>query len=222
MTPSLEYEFRLAAEGADLIAGIDEAGRGCWAGPVVAAAVILKPEVYANPNLLAGINDSKQLSATQRDSAFERVQACALGIGVGIIPAYLIDAFGIVPATKMAMSSAIFSLPMLPKALLIDAVKLKELPFRQESIIRGDSTSLSIAAASIIAKVTRDRLMQSASRAYPDYGFEQHKGYGTAQHQTALNRFGPCEIHRFTFQPVANTRLSKFGLSAKILTEHSG
>jgi ribonuclease HII len=204
MTPSLDYEHRLAAEGAEPIAGIDEAGRGCWAGPVVAAAVILKPDVYERPELLDGINDSKMLTANQRDAAYARVQACALGIGVGIIPSYLIDGFGIVPATKMAMSSAVFSLPCLPKALLIDAVKLKELPFRQESIIRGDSTSLSIAAASIIAKVTRDRLMHTASQVFPNYGFEQHKGYGTAQHQAALSRFGPCQIHRFTFQPVAN------------------
>ena len=203
MTPSLHHEHALRREGHTRIAGIDEAGRGSWAGPVVAAAVVLSPAVLAQPGLLDGVDDSKALTAVQRESCYERIVALASDIGVGVVPAYIIDAFGIVPATRLAMTIAVLSLTQLPDALLIDAVHLRELPLPQRSIIRGDSASLSIAAASIIAKVTRDRRMVTAERALPGYGFAQHKGYGTAAHFAALRARGTCPLHRLTFQPVA-------------------
>lgn len=202
MPPTVEYERALQQQGCWRIAGIDEAGRGCWAGPVVAAAVILAPAVIDDPQLLAGVDDSKQLSAAQRNKQILRVQAFALSIGVGIVPAFLIDAYGILPATRLAMTIALLSLHRFPDALLIDAVTLTNLALPQRALIHGDALSLSIAAASVVAKVTRDRLMQTADRAYPMYGFAQHKGYGTAIHHHALQLAGPCPLHRYTFQPV--------------------
>lgn len=183
-------------------AGIDEAGRGCWAGPVVAAAVVLAPEVLADPSCLVGVDDSKQLSAERREQALELVLAHAVGIGVGIVPAFLIDAYGIVPATRLAMTVALLQLPCRPDSLLIDAVALPNIALPQRAIIRGDSASLSIAAASIVAKVTRDRLMHTADRAFPAYGFAAHKGYGTAAHRRALDRHGICPLHRRSFRPL--------------------
>ncbi|MFV9505520.1 MAG: ribonuclease HII [Oscillochloridaceae bacterium umkhey_bin13] len=202
MAPTLEFEQHWLAAGHHGIAGVDEAGRGCWAGPVVAAAVILSPAVLADPNLLVGVDDSKQLTAAAREQGLARVQANAVGIGVGIVPAFLIDAYGIVPATKLAMTLAILSLPHMPSVLLLDAVSLPELGLAQQALIKGDSRVLSIAAASLVAKVTRDRLMATAERAYPGYGFAAHKGYGTAVHQRALAQLGPCALHRRTFAPV--------------------
>jgi ribonuclease HII len=152
--------------------------------------------------MLDGINDSKALSANQREAAYALIRSLALGIGVGCVPAYLIDAYGIVPATRLAMIIALLSLPCLPQALLIDALPLPAIPLPQAILVRGDSRSLSIAAASIIAKVTRDRAMQTAEAAHPGYGFAAHKGYGTAVHHQALLRLGPCALHRRTFQPL--------------------
>ncbi len=202
MAPDVAFEKALREQGYNTIAGIDEAGRGCWAGPVVAAAVVLSPHVLTKPDLMPGINDSKTLTPAQRDVAFTCIHNHATGIGVGIVPAYLIDTYGILPATHMAMTTALLSLPYLPDALLIDAVKLKTLSLHQQALIRGDSLSLSIAAASIIAKVTRDRLMQTADQAFPGYCFAQHKGYGTALHRKALETLGTCPLHRLTFRPV--------------------
>ncbi|WP_298820429.1 ribonuclease HII [Chloroflexus sp.] len=202
MKPDLSFEYALRARGYQTLAGIDEAGRGCWAGPVVAAAVVLAPIVYEQPDLLAMVNDSKQLSAAAREHVYTIIQTCAQGIGVGIVPAFLIDAYGILPATRLAMTLAVLSLPCAVDALLIDAERLSNLSLPQESLARGDARSLSIAAASIIAKVTRDRLMQTADLCYPQYGFALHKGYGTAAHQRALRQHGPSPIHRQTFQPV--------------------
>lgn len=203
MTPSLHHEHALLTEGHTHIAGIDEAGRGCWAGPVVAGAVVLSPAVLAQPQLLDGVDDSKTLTAAQREACYDRIIALASDVGVGVVPAYMIDAFGIVPATRLAMTIAVLSLAYPPDALLIDAVQLREVPLPQRAIIRGDSASLSIAAASIVAKVTRDRRMATAERAHPGYGFAQHKGYGTTAHHAALRACGPCALHRLTFQPVA-------------------
>ncbi|MEF3273362.1 MAG: ribonuclease HII [Chloroflexus sp.] len=208
MKPDLSVERALRARGYTTLAGIDEAGRGCWAGPVVAAAVVLAPVVYEQPDMLAIVNDSKQLSAAARERAYPIVQSCAKGIGVGIVPAFLIDAYGILPATRLAMTLALLSLPCAVDALLIDAERLPGLSLPQESIIRGDARSLSIAAASIIAKVTRDHLMQTADRCYPHYGFALHKGYGTASHRRALAHYGPSPIHRQTFQPVLEAILT--------------
>jgi ribonuclease HII len=202
MTPTLEHELEFLALGAGRIAGVDEAGRGCWAGPVVAAAVVLGPAALAQPGLLAGVDDSKQLSAVERERGYALVLALAESVGVGIVPAFLIDAYGIVPATRLAMVSAVLQLPRPPEALLIDAVPLPELALPQAALIKGDARSLSIAAASVVAKVTRDRLMATADRAYPAYGFGAHKGYGTAAHQRALARHGPCPLHRRTFAPL--------------------
>ncbi|WP_129629152.1 ribonuclease HII [Candidatus Oscillochloris fontis] len=202
MLPTITHERALHARGFPNCAGIDEAGRGCWAGPVVAAAVVLAPSIFQQPDLLAGVNDSKQLDAATRSRLFVQIHHYALGVGVGIVPAYLIDAYGIVPATRLAMTSALLSLPCPVDALLIDALILPDLSLPQEALIKGDARSLSIAAASIIAKVTRDRLMQTADRAVPGYGFAAHKGYGTAVHQRALATHGPCALHRRTFQPL--------------------
>lgn len=202
MSPDLSVEQTLRARGYSALAGIDEAGRGCWAGPVVAAAVVLAPIVYEQPHLLAAVNDSKQLSVVARERAFATIQTYAQGIGIGIVPAFLIDAYGILPATRLAMTQALLALPCPVDALLIDAEHLPGLRLPQESLVRGDARSLSIAAASIIAKVIRDRLMHTADRCYPVYGFAVHKGYGTAAHRRALAHYGPSPIHRYTFQPV--------------------
>ncbi|WP_322495641.1 ribonuclease HII [Chloroflexus sp.] len=202
MSPDLSVEQTLRARGYPALAGIDEAGRGCWAGPMVAAAVVLAPIVYEQPYLLAAVNDSKQLSAVARERAFATVQTYAQGIGVGIVPAFIIDAYGILAATRLAMTQALLALPCPVDALLIDAEHLPGICLPQESLVRGDARSLSIAAASIIAKVTRDRLMHTADRCYPAYGFAVHKGYGTAAHRRALVHYGPSPIHRYTFQPV--------------------
>lgn len=202
MPPSIEYEQVLRVAGHQRIAGIDEAGRGCWAGPVVAAAVILAPAVLDNPACLVGVDDSKQLSAAAREAGYARVIAMAAAVGVGIVPAYLIDAFGILPATRLAMQIALLQLALPPQALLIDAVPLPQVNLPQLALIKGDARALSIAAASLIAKVSRDRLMRTADLAYPLYGFAAHKGYGTAIHQRALTQHGPCPLHRRTFAPL--------------------
>jgi ribonuclease HII len=169
---------------------------------VVAAAVVLGPEALTHPHLLHGVDDSKILSAAERDAAYDLVLALAAGVGVGIVPATTIDALGILPATRIAMIIALLSLPLCPDGLLIDAVRLDGLVMPQRAIIRGDSASLSVAAASVVAKVRRDRLMAAADTTFPNYGFARHKGYGTAVHAAALHTHGPCRLHRRTFQPL--------------------
>lgn len=201
-SPTVDDERALRAQGCQHIAGLDEAGRGCWAGPVVAAAVILSDACLEQPGLLAGVNDSKQLSARQRERMLDLVHLHAASIGVGAVPAYLIDSLGIVPATRLAMEVALVSLQPLPDALLIDAVSLPHVPLPQRAIVRGDSTSLSIAAASIVAKTTRDRLMRQFDDVYPVFRFGVHKGYGTALHTAALRAHGPTPLHRLSFRPL--------------------
>jgi len=200
--PTVDEEQLLRQAGHTVIAGIDEAGRGCWAGPVVAAAVILSDTTLEQPQLLTGVNDSKQLSAAQRNALEPVIRRHAAGIGVGIVAAHLIDCFGIVAATRLAMELAVLHLPMLPDALLIDALPLPQCPIEQRVIIRGDSTSLSIAAASIVAKTTRDRLMISYDALYPGFAFGRHKGYGTAVHVEALAAYGATPLHRRMFRPL--------------------
>lgn len=207
--PTLAEEESLWQTGYGRVAGLDEAGRGAWAGPVVAAAVVLPPDP-AIAGRLAGVADSKQLTPTQRDRLYDLVLQQAVGWAVGIEPAAGIDASGIAAATRSAMLSAILALPQPPDFLLIDYMRLAALATPQRSLIRGDSTVLSIAAASIVAKVTRDRLMVELERCYPGYGFQQHKGYGTAGHQAALRRLGPCPEHRLSFQPVQGAQLALF------------
>jgi ribonuclease HII len=200
--PTIDEERQLHARGYARIAGIDEVGRGCWAGPVVAAAVVLGASCFERPELLAGVEDSKQLRPAQRHYLETVIRTHAAGIGIGAVPAHLIDCLGIVEATRLAMQSAILSLPQLPDALLIDALTLPGCPLPQRAIIHGDSISLSIAAASIIAKTMRDRLMAQFDRVYPMFCFGLHKGYGTALHARVLQHHGPTPLHRRSFRPL--------------------
>jgi ribonuclease HII len=202
-TPGLSLEHQFLALGHRLIAGIDEAGRGAWAGPVVAAAVILPLDCPDLLTLLKGVNDSKKLSARQREQAGPRIEGLAVSAGVGVTSAADIDRLGIVPATRLAMQRAVAQLTPAPDALLVDAVNLTALvPLPQRALFYGDSISLSIAAASILAKLSRDRLMTVLEGHYPGYGFARHKGYGTSAHRAALERLGVCEVHRQSFAPV--------------------
>lgn len=203
MPPTADEELKLWDAGHRRIAGVDEVGRGCWAGPVVAAAVVLPGAVLADPRLLAGVDDSKALTARQREQLFDRIVAIAEGWGLGVVPAYVVDTHGILPATRLAMQVALLRLPRPADALLIDAVQLDDWPCPQRSLIKGDARCLTIAAASIVAKVARDRLMVGLARHWPNYGFAQHKGYGTAAHYRALRRYGPSPQHRRTFRPLA-------------------
>ena len=191
------YERSAYQEGAQYIAGVDEAGRGCLAGPVVAAAVILPKGIS-----LPGVNDSKQLTEARREALFPKIQEKALSVGVGIMSAETIDQVNILQATYLAMEHAIAELTPQPDYLLLDAVNLQRVSIRQQGIKKGDSLSISIAAASIIAKVTRDRLMLDYAEQFPHYGFTKHKGYGTKQHREAIASHGPCPLHRKTFRGV--------------------
>lgn len=198
--PTLDHEHRFQRAGHVHVAGIDEAGRGAWAGPVVAAAVILDDD---HTEQLNGVNDSKQLSPRQREVLYQLIidNCRAFGVGHGTVEE--IDSIGIVPATRLAMTRAIEALSPQPDALIIDAVRLPKVNLPQSVFFFADSISLSVAAASIIAKVTRDRLMVELGAQYPRYDFARHKGYGTRIHQVALQSIGPCEIHRKTFKPIS-------------------
>ncbi|MCS6910868.1 MAG: ribonuclease HII [Anaerolineales bacterium] len=204
--PSLELEQEFLAQGYRLIAGVDEAGRGAWAGPVIAAAVILpldKPQVLKELTE-SGVNDSKQLSARQRERLYRLIRERAVAVGMGGVSARFIDRDGILKATRKAMQRAISILPTPPEALLIDAVDLSSLvPLPQKFLPFGDSRSLSIAAASIVAKVSRDAFMAQLDALYPGYDFARHKGYGTRRHREALECIGASELHRRSFRPVA-------------------
>ncbi|MDK2855131.1 MAG: ribonuclease [Bacillota bacterium] len=191
------WERRLWAAGYSYVAGIDEAGRGPLAGPVVAAAVILPPGVHL-PNL----NDSKQLTPREREELYPLIVGQAVAVGVGIADVYYIERYNILRATKRAMLLAVRNLPVRPDYLIIDALSLEEIEIPQESIIKGDTLSASIAAASIVAKVRRDRIMAAWEKVYPGYGFARHKGYATREHIMALKRLGPCPLHRLSFRPV--------------------
>ena len=204
MSPTVVEELKLLDAGHRRIAGVDEVGRGCWAGPVVAAAVVLPEAVLSEPDLLAGADDSKVLTACQRERLCARILEIADGWGVGAVPAHVIDTHGILAATRLAMQIALLRLPRPADALLIDAVQLEAWPCSQRALIRGDASSLSIAAASIVAKVARDRLMVGLSQHLPAYGFASHKGYGTAVHERALRAHGPSPQHRRSFRPLAD------------------
>lgn len=198
--PNFAEERKLAEQGYRFIAGIDEAGRGPLAGPVVAAAVILPPNLDAR--WLTLVRDSKQLTPKRREFLFPLIERAAIGIGIGFSPPDAIDAQGIMRATRLAMCSAVEYFPHPPDFLLIDHIRLPELDVPQKNITRGDSLSLSIACASIVAKVTRDRIMIALDEVYPDYGFARHKGYATREHLLNLQRWGACPIHRRCFAPV--------------------
>lgn len=192
----LAYEKELYTQGIQLIAGVDEVGRGPLAGPVVAAAVIL-PKACKIP----GLNDSKKIPKSKHKEIYEAVLQNAVAIGIGIKDNQVIDQVNIYEATKLAMMEAIGQLEPQPQHLLIDAMRL-DLPISQTSIIKGDANSLSIAAASIVAKVTRDQMMEEFDREYPGYDFAQNAGYGTSNHLAGLDQLGVTPIHRRSFEPV--------------------
>ncbi|PLR97293.1 ribonuclease HII [Bacillus sp. T33-2] len=194
-----EFEKRLRAEGFQLIAGVDEVGRGPIAGPVVAAAVILPDGFF-----LPGIDDSKKLSEAKRDEFFSLIKEQALASGIGMVSPAEIDEINIYEATKKAMLEAVAALAIQPDFLLVDAVKLVT-PYATEALIKGDERSVSIAAASIIAKVTRDRMLKEICPQYPEYGFSRNMGYATAEHLAAIKQFGATPYHRKTFAPVKDS-----------------
>lgn len=191
-----EFERQLRAQGFSILAGIDEVGRGPLAGPVVTSAVILPESFY-----LPGLNDSKKIPESKRELFYEMIYKEALSIGVGVVHSDIIDEINIYQATKKAMIAAVNDLSGLPDHLLIDAMEL-DVPIPQLSLIKGDARSISISAASIIAKVTRDRMMKEYGEKYPEYGFEKHMGYGTSQHLDALDKHGLTPWHRRSFAPV--------------------
>jgi len=199
-SPTFQEEAALLAQGHRRVAGIDEVGRGTLAGPVMAAAVVF-PVPERSP-WVRNIRDSKQLSARQREALYPLICSTATDMGLGSCSPQEIDKMGILEATRRAMMRAIGNLKARPDYLLIDAVRLPECPLPQKPMIRGDENCLSIAAASIVAKVTRDRLMAQMDQIFPGYGFSLHKGYGTSAHMEALRRLGPCPLHRRTFAPV--------------------
>ncbi|MES2272947.1 MAG: ribonuclease HII [Chlamydiota bacterium] len=203
----LIFEKKLKAEGFQRIAGVDEAGRGPLAGPVVAAACIL-PDGILFPNL----NDSKQLTAAAREQLFAQITACPdLLFGIGIVDVETIDRINILQATFLAMQKAVAALNCTPDYLLIDGNQLPHFPYPMQGIVEGDALSLSIAAASVIAKVTRDRILEEYDLQWPQYGFKRHKGYATELHRQAILKWGPCPIHRRSFGSLKNFAINALG-----------
>lgn len=193
----LKYEIAADQNGYRCVAGVDEAGRGPLAGPVVAAAVAL-----SNGANLEGLTDSKKLSHAQREKYFPMIQESARGFGIGIVPESVIDEINILQASRLAMKLAVENMELMADLLLIDGINRIDSEIAQETIIGGDGLSLSIAAASVLAKVTRDRLMVDYHRQFPQYQFDRHKGYGTRLHREKIQQFGPCPIHRKSFRGV--------------------
>ena len=191
------YEARAWRSGVGRVAGIDEAGRGPLAGPVVAAAVILAPD-----RRVASLADSKLLTPERREELFLVIHERALAVGVGVVDHETIDRVNILEATRRAMAGALAALSVVPELVITDFVALPALPCPQRNLVAGDRRCASVAAASIVAKVTRDRLMLEADRRFPEYGFARHKGYATVEHLAALDRHGPCPIHRRSFAGV--------------------
>lgn len=192
-------ERRFWSRGYTRIAGVDEAGRGPLAGPVVAACVVLPPMVE-----LPGVRDSKRLTPACRCRLLEQIRAVALDIGVGVVDVETIDSINILRATHLAMRRSLANLRQPPEHILVDGRALPDLPHPQTPLIKGDDRCLSIASASIVAKVFRDRMMVELDHLYPHYGFARHKGYGTPEHLECLRRLGPCPVHRRTFHPVSD------------------
>ena len=205
---ALDFQEQFYSKKIKVIVGVDEAGRGPLAGPVVAAACILS-RAYINKE----INDSKQLTEKKREELFEIIKKDAIAYGVGIVSAEEIDTLNIYEATKKAMKAAINNLKVKFDLILTDAMPLKGFDVEVVPIIKGDAKALPIAAASIIAKVTRDHMMEELGKKYPEYGFEIHKGYGTAKHMEALKKLGPIKgVHRFSYKPVAKIALGEMNL----------
>ncbi len=193
----LAFEKLAARQGFSAIAGVDEAGRGALAGPVVAAAVILSPD-----GDFAGIDDSKKLTPEKRNVLFDRIMVEALAVGIGVADHVTVDQINVLQATLKAMAGAIRELSPAPDFLLVDGISVPPTPIPCRTIKKGDAASVSIAAASIVAKVTRDRMMTYFDDEYPGYGFAIHKGYGSRAHLSAIADLGPCAIHRTTFRGV--------------------
>jgi len=196
--PLALFDREKTGQGQRLLAGVDEAGRGCWAGPVIAAAVIL-PDLWC-PD---GLNDSKKLTVGQREDFYEQIQASALSWGACAVSSVEIDRTNILRATLHAMAGAVARLNPRPDLILVDGLQVPDVECHAEAVVKGDSTSASIAAASVVAKVLRDRVMAAWDLRFPGYGFASHKGYGAASHRQALARLGPCPLHRFSYRPVA-------------------
>lgn len=192
-----EFETKWWRKGIYFIAGVDEAGRGPLAGPVVSAAVIFPDDVE-----IKNINDSKQLTPEEREDLYHEIMEKALAVGVGYVDNVLIDKMNILQSTYLSMLRAMKKLSIMPEIILVDGYAIPDLPIEQENIIKGDEKSMSIAAASIVAKVHRDRIMEFFGMEYPDYDFETNKGYATKKHIDIVIRKGPCEIHRRTFSPI--------------------
>jgi ribonuclease HII len=199
--PNLDFEQPLWDSGLKYLAGIDEAGRGALAGPVAAGVVILpnRPDLQ---DQLSGVRDSKQMTAHARQEWTDVIEGVALSCQVAFASPNEVDELGIIAATRLAVMRALEKLPHSPQHLLIDHISVPESGLPQTSLVKGDCRSLTIAAASVVAKVTRDRLMEEMGARYPGYCFEKNKGYGTAAHRSAIQTNGPCEIHRFTFAPI--------------------
>jgi len=195
---TLAFERNARSAGYARIAGLDEAGRGPLAGPVVAAAVVLPPDLF-----IPGVTDSKQVAEPERERLYDEIRGQALCFGIGIVDELTIDEVNIYQATIIAMERALQSLSLQPDYLLLDAMTLSRISIPQKSLIKGDCRSHSIAAASILAKVTRDRLMRDLHKKFPQYNFEKHKGYGTKEHLALIQKYGPCDAHRKSFNPVA-------------------
>ena len=206
--PDLSHERRLYRQGLRVIAGVDEAGRGPLAGPVVAAAVVLPSDLSGREAWLKKLDDSKRLSARQREEAFKLIHDHALAVAVVEESPDEIDRIGNGRAVIKAMLRAVGGLAVTPQHLLLDYVPIRECPYPYETLVKGDSRSYSIAAASIIAKVTRDQIMEQAESFYPGYGFARNKGYGTALHRAQLADLGPCPLHRRSFAPLRQAALA--------------
>jgi ribonuclease HII len=213
--PTWNFERELYDKGHRFIAGVDEAGRGAWAGPLVAGAVILPhPDTLDSASELAvglaELRDSKMLSAEVRERLLVLIHQAALAVGVGIVSSGLIDVIGIGPANRLAWVRALRSMAIRPDHLLLDAFKLPAMRLPQKSIIRGDAACISIAAASIVAKVTRDRIMHDMDVCNPGWGFSQHKGYGTRYHSASIERLGVAPVHRKSFAPIRAALMGQF------------
>lgn len=200
LSPDFSFESSLWKYGCHYVAGVDEAGRGALAGPVVAAAVIFPK--HSSLKILNGVRDSKEMSPSKRDQWAERLRKLALAWGVGLATSQEIDELGILPATRIAAQRAIDGLQIVPEHILLDYLFLPDSSIPQTSLIKGDARSMSIAAASVIAKTRRDALLEELDAEYPGYGFSRHKGYGTAAHRAAIASCGPSPIHRLSYKPL--------------------